>query len=175
MNAALEYDATALHSPLAVPALRRWLHGQWALLFSHPDDFAAYGFESDRWLVHVQEAFAATGVRPLALACHHAAGWVIDIGGRTTSITIEEIQRYPVARDSNEEKLRAAAFAPAARFVMTLDDALRLRRTFVYTRQDHLPSPMDLAAIAKSARDSAPAQRRRLSTRVLRDYEPAGA
>ena len=61
---------------LAAPALRRWLHGRWALLFSHPDDFAAYGFESDRWLVHVQEAFAATDIRPLALAGRHETGWV---------------------------------------------------------------------------------------------------
>jgi hypothetical protein len=81
----------------AVPAvaLRRWLHGRWALLFSHPDDFAAYGFESDRWLVHVEEAFAATDIRPLALAGRHETGWVNAVGGCTTSMGLDEIQRYP--------------------------------------------------------------------------------
>jgi hypothetical protein len=159
-TAAVEYDRTvpdAIVREGALPAvaLRRWLHGRWALLFSHPDDFAAYGFESDRWLVHVEEAFAATDIRPLALAGRHETGWVTAVGGRTTALALDEIQRYPVARDSREETLRAAAFEPSARFVMTLDAALRLRRTFVYAQQERLPSPMDLAVIAKGLREGA--------------------
>jgi hypothetical protein len=152
--AALTYDVSAPDSPLPAAALRRWLHGRWALLFSHADDFAAYGFESDRWLVHVQEAFAAADVRPLALADRQEAGWVTEVGGCTTALALSEIQRYPVARDSSEEALRKAAFERSARFVMTLDAGLRLRRTFVYTQRDRLPSPMDLAALARQARDS---------------------
>ena len=154
--AALKYDVSATAASMAAPALRRWLHGRWALLFSHADDFAAYGFESDRWLVHVQEAFAAADVRPLALADCQEAGWVTEVGGCTTSIALDEIQRYPVARDSREQDLRTAAFDGSTRFVMTLDAALRLRRTFVYTQRqrDRLPSPMDLAALAREVRDS---------------------
>ena len=159
-TAALKYDRSvpdAIAQDAASPAvaLRRWLHGRWALLFSHPDDFAAYGFESDRWLVHVEEAFAATDIRPLALAGRHETGWVSAVSGCTTSLELDEIQRYPVARESREEALRSAAFEPSSRFVMTLDAALRLRRTFVYTQQDRLPSPMDLAVIAKGLRDGA--------------------
>ncbi|HKS56260.1 MAG TPA: hypothetical protein VJS12_13300 [Steroidobacteraceae bacterium] len=146
-------DATVAEGPMSATALRRWLHGRWALLFSHPDDFAAYGFESDRWLVHVGEAFAATDILPLALAGRHETGWVTDVGGCTNALLLDEIQRYPVARDSREEMLRNAAFEPTSRFVMTLDAALRLRRTFVYTKQDLLPSPMDLAVLAKGLRD----------------------
>lgn len=168
-HAALKYDVSFFEGPLTAPAVRRWLHGRWALLFSHPDDFAAYGFESDRWLVHVQEAFVATGIRPLALASNHEAGWVQEAGGCTTSLALEEIQRYPVARDSREEVLRAAAFAPAARFVMTLDSALRLRRTFVYTQREGLPSPMDLAALAKGVREGSSAANRPATAR----YRPA--
>ena len=152
--AALKYEVTAPDAALAAPALRRWLHGRWALLFSHADDFASYGFESDRWLVHVQESFAAADVRPLALADRQEAGWVTEVGGCTTSIELDEIQRYPVARDSREEELRTAAFDGATRFVMTLDSGLRLRRTFVYTQRDRLPSPMDLAALAREVRES---------------------
>ena len=151
--AALKYDVSAPDSPLSAAALRRWLHGRWALLFSHADDFAAYGFESDRWLVHVEEAFAAADVRPLALAYRQEAGWVTEVGGCTTTLALDEIQRYPVVRDSREEALRCAAFDPAARFVMTLDAGLRLRRTFVYQQRDRLPSPMDLAVLAREVRD----------------------
>jgi hypothetical protein len=159
-TAALKYDASVPDAivpegTLPAVALRRWLNGRWTLLFSHPDDFAAYGFESDRWLVHVEEAFAATDIRPLALAGRHETGWVTAVGGCTTSLALDEIQRYPVARESREEALRSAAFEPATRFVMTLDAALRLRRTFVYAQQDRLPSPMDLAVIAKGLRDGA--------------------
>jgi alkyl hydroperoxide reductase subunit AhpC len=160
MNAALKYDVIVPEGTLPAVALRRWLHGRWALLFSHPDDFAAYGFESDRWLVHVQEAFAATDIRPLALAGDHEAGWVTEVGGCSTSLALDEIQRYPVARDSREEALRIAAFEPATRFVMTLDAALRLRRTFVYSQSDRLPSPMDLAVLAKGLREGATSRHR---------------
>jgi hypothetical protein len=131
--AALKYDVSAHDSPLPAATLRRWLQGRWALLFSHADDFAAYGFESDRWLVHVQEAFAAADVRPLALADRQEAGWVTEVGGCTTTLALDE---------------------PAERFVMTLDTGLRVRRTFVYTQRDRLPSPMDLAALAREVRDS---------------------
>ncbi len=103
----------------------------------------------------MQEAFAATDIRPLALAGGHEAGWVTQAGGCTTSLALDEIQRYPVARESREGALRAAAFDPAARFVMTLDSALRLRRTFVYRQRDRLPSPMDLAVLARGVRDGA--------------------
>ena len=95
--AALKYDlsipsVSAPETPLPAIALRRWLHGRWALLFSHPDAFASYGFESDRWLVHVQEAFAAADLRPLAIAGPHEAGWVTEVGGCTTTLALDEIQ-----------------------------------------------------------------------------------
>jgi hypothetical protein len=136
--AALKYDSSAPDSPLPAAAVRRWLHGRWALLFSHPDDFASYGFESDRWLVHVQEAFTANDIRPLAIAGRHEAGWITEVGGRTTTLAFDEIQRD-------------------ARFVLTLDASVRLRRTFVYTRHDKLPSPIDLAQLSRTVRRDTPA------------------
>jgi hypothetical protein len=124
-------------APLSLAALRRWLNGQWGLLFSHPDDFASYGFEANRWLVHVREAFAATGVRPLALAGRQtspASDWITAVGGCIAG-PIDEL-----------------ALDHGRRFVITLDDSLRARRTFYYTLQDRLPSPMDLALAAERLR-----------------------
>ncbi len=151
--AALKYDVSAPDSPLPAAAVRRWLHGRWALLFSHPDDFASYGFESDRWLVHVQEAFAAADIRPLALAGPHEAGWVTEVGGCTTTLALDEIQRYPVARDSREEALRCAAFGPDARFVMTLD-AVTAAASHVRLRAARPVAVADGSrALARGARD----------------------
>jgi hypothetical protein len=132
---ALRYDDA--RTPLPLAALRRWLRGEWALLFSHPDDFASYGFEADRWLVHVREAFEATGIRPLALAASQpslASDWITAAGG-TTAGPFDEL-----------------ALDHGRRFVITLDDTLRARRTFYYTLQDRLPSPMDLALAAERLR-----------------------
>jgi len=123
---------------------------QWALLFSHPDDFASYGFEADRWLVHVREAFAATGVRPLALAAtagSSTADWVTQVGGSSCA------------------GLRAA-IADGRRFVITLDDSWRPRRTFFYTRRDRLPSPMDLAVAAERLRRQCVQRNRRSATTI---------
>jgi hypothetical protein len=139
---------------LPLSSVRKWLHGSWALLFSHADDFAAYGFEADRWLWMVRHACASANVRPLALAhstCH-SASWVTEVGGRATALPVEDTRRYPLLRDAYEQVLCEAVRAADSRFVMILDDALRLRRTFAYDPGDRLPSPIDLIAMADRLR-----------------------
>jgi hypothetical protein len=140
-------------SALALSAVRKWLHGSWALLFSHADDFASYGFETDRWLMMVRDAFAASEVRPLALAhsTKHSANWVTEVGGR---IATYDTRRYPVLRDTSQQVLCEAIMQAGSRFVMILDDALRLRRTFAYDTHDRLPSPIDLVAMAAKLRSA---------------------
>lgn len=159
----LQYCEPAAVSPLSLASVRHWLRGDWGLLFSHPDDFGSYGFEADRWLVPVQQAFRAASVRPLATTSdisRDQTGWVADAGGRFVVMRDNESQRYPRWRQSPESALCAAVQDSTSRFVMTLDGSLRLRRTLTYTRRDQLPSPMGLAAIAASIRTpSAPACR----------------
>lgn len=141
-------------SALPLNSVRKWLHGSWALLFSHADDFASYGFEADRWLLLIRDAFAAADVRPLALArgAPHCASWVTAVGGRVAAIPVNETQRYPVLRDAYEQVLCDAIQHADSRFVMFLDDTLRLRRTFVYAAHAEVPSPTELLAMANKLR-----------------------
>lgn len=141
---------------LPLSSVRKWLRGSWALLFSHADDFAAYGFEADRWLWMVRHACAAADVRPLALAhsTSHSANWVTEVGGRSTALPVDDTRRYPMLRDACEQVLCDAVAAADSRFVMILDDALRLRRTFAYQPGDRLPSPIDLIAMADRLRSA---------------------
>jgi hypothetical protein len=66
--------------------LRTRLAGDWGLLFSHPADFEQRGFESDRWLWLLGEAFAAQRVLPLVDAARIGAtqcGWEWSIDPRS--------------------------------------------------------------------------------------------
>ena len=141
---------------VSIASLRGWLQGKWALLFSHSDDFASYGFEADRWLVHVRDVFDATGVRPLALASAghstRASTWVADVGGSALSIRTSISPRLAPALKAGERDLFTAVVSASNRFVMIVDDSLRLRRTFAYCAADHLPSPMELASMAERLR-----------------------
>ena len=140
------------------PTLRAWLRGNWALLFSHADDFACSDLESDRWLVVMRQTFAAAGVRPLALTASMSprhASWVREVGGSSISIAPEEFPEGPDTFDLQIRTLRDAVAQASSRFVMFIDESLRLRRTFSYTAQDHLPSPLDLAATVGKLRAEA--------------------
>jgi hypothetical protein len=157
---ALQPDWTAIDRSPALPissSLRTWLEGSWALLFSHPDDFGCYDFESDRWLVVLSQALAAARIRPLALASRHAhryAGWVTEVGG---AVVVSEAEpprspRQVLDFDPSVRELRTAIAQTSTRFAMIIDDSLRLRRTFSYTSHHRVPSPLDLAVMAGELR-----------------------
>lgn len=119
--------------------LKKWLRGRWALVFSHPDDFANYGFEADRWVDQVKGAFDADAIAALAVSTRQPgdhAGWITAVGGCFISQrTFDGI----VSHCSSER-----------RFVMCLDGELQLQRTFLYSGGDRLPSPIGLAAWARA-------------------------
>lgn len=111
--------------------LVRWLDGDWALCFSHPDDFGCSDLESDRWITIVRDAFAASGVRPLI--AHGAArtfdSWVTQIGG-----VVAQLPDLPGPVRQGE------------RTVTVLDESLAVRRQFVYVAARGAPSPLDLVS-----------------------------
>jgi hypothetical protein len=141
--------------------LKGWLRGRWALLFSHSDDFASYGFEADRWVEQVREAFDHESVAALAVSAGtpgDGAGWITAIGGRAiNSRTLGSLMR------SRWLDLDAASRCAGQRFVMVLDGALNLRRTLLYKGVDRLPSPIDLASVAAVCRLRAQPMERRIA------------
>lgn len=154
-------DERGNHDTMPLSSVRKWLRGNWALLFSHADDFASYGFEADRWLMMVRQACASADVRPLALACssNHSPSWVTEVGGRGVTVPTDDTRRYPMLRDAYQLLLCEAINGAESRFVMILDDALRLRRTFAYAANDRLPSPIDLIAMTKKLRSDGTRER----------------
>lgn len=149
-------------------ALRGWLHGNWGVVFSHPEDFASYGFEADRWLVHVQDAFTDTGVRPIALTASGEPllhSWVAGAGGvqlvlRRLKAQINTSQTSIRGSDNSpgrslERALSGATSGLTGRFVAIVDEALQIQRAIVYERGDRMPSPMELARMAVKLRRGA--------------------
>jgi len=138
-------------------SLRPWLRGHWALLFSHADDFACYDLEADRWAVVLEQSLSAARVRPLALGSRPAAGfdnWVTQVGGASVEMTPQESPRGPRLFDLHARALCDAVARASSRFVMIIDESLRVHRTFAYVAGDRLPSPLDLAAMADRLRST---------------------
>ncbi|HEY6453619.1 MAG TPA: hypothetical protein VIX87_13595 [Steroidobacteraceae bacterium] len=123
-------------------ALRDWLHGDWAMLFSHPADFQYHGLEVDRWLSILRDEFCARGVRPLA--CQNApaaldASWVSALLEDRSLLRLGSAE--PVARGLREDLLRMPG-----RFVVIVDEALHRRALLKYSAGRSSISPLDLLA-----------------------------
>ncbi|MET0533578.1 MAG: hypothetical protein ABW171_05080 [Steroidobacter sp.] len=138
---------SATSQPLLQLLLKGWLRDRWALLFSHPDDFASYGFEADRWIEQVRATFDGEAITALAVGAESSCeggNWIEAVGGRLISHRmldgIATLSDWP-RRDATDR-----------RFVMILDGALELQRTFFYTSTARVPSPIDLAVMAANCR-----------------------
>jgi hypothetical protein len=124
-------------------AVRGWMRGRWALAFSHPDDFASYGFEADRWLFEVHQELSSCDVAAIGLAesdMEHS--WIHEVGGCFADLAI--------APEGTEER----------RFVAIVDPDLRIRHMMTYASSTSLPSPIDLAHLAVSLRNAHQRSRR---------------
>jgi alkyl hydroperoxide reductase subunit AhpC len=147
--------ATASNEGSRAPSLCAWLRGDWALLFSHPDDFAQYDVEADRWLVLLQQTFTDARTRAIAIAsdAHSHQGWLSHINAGCTRVRLTAASPWSHIVDFRSRALRKAIACTETRFVMIIDASLRLRRTFAYSRHDRVPSVFDLIEMAVRVRE----------------------
>jgi alkyl hydroperoxide reductase subunit AhpC len=135
----------------AGPLLRDWLHGDWAMLFSHPVDFQYQGLEIDRWLSILRDEFRSRGVRPLA--CRRGAveldsSWVSDLIADRGLVRVDSASAVGADEtiDAPARALRDELLAMPPRFVVIVDDDLRRRGVLKYSAGRASVSPLDLLA-----------------------------
>lgn len=144
------HDAASLHARLA---------GRWAILFSHPEDFAQEQLEMDRWVAVLARSFTAHGVVPVALARpgpEPEVCWLARLAVlRGESSAVLALDTRPGALAGFSGALRAQIVRGGPRFAMILDSSLRCRRTLSYRLPTDPPSPLELIgwAIALRKRD----------------------
>jgi hypothetical protein len=143
-------------------SLRAWLAGRWAILFSHPEDFAQEELEMDRWISVLNQGFRTRGVAAVALlraGGELAESWL----GRLAALNRDcaagvSFDRQQPARSADfaAGALHADIRRSGARFAMIIDSDVRCRRTLSYRPSGELPSPLDLIgwAVAQRKRDS---------------------
>lgn len=140
------------------PALRMRLAGRWALLFSHPDDFAQEQLEMDRWVSVVSRSFVDLGLLPVALArpgAHPEPGWldrVAALDAGSTAVLMLDPPAPGTVADFAANALRAEIARSGPRFAMIIDSKLRCRRLLSYRLRAGLPSPLDLIGWAAALR-----------------------
>jgi hypothetical protein len=133
---------------------------RWAILFSHPDDFAQEQMEMDRWITVLAHSFSARGIVPVALArpqSNAEQGWLWRLaaldGDSAAILTLDDPSA--ALADISGGALCAQIARSGPRFAMILDSSLRCRRTLSYRLPAELPSPLELIgwAVALRKRD----------------------
>ncbi len=143
-------------------SLRGWLAHRWAILFSHPEDFAQEQLEMDRWVSVLSRSLGERGVAALALARgaqDPTQGWLGRLAAldpeSTAVLALDEPPPVTLLVDLAAAALRARIGRSGPRFAMVIDSSLGCRRELSYRSPTELPSPLELIgwAVALRKRD----------------------
>ncbi len=139
-------------------SLRAWLAGRWAILFSHPDDFAQEPLEMDRWVTVLSRSFGERDVAAVALAragSHPEQGWLGHLAAlerESAAILVLEPRLSRALPDPSGRGLSTRISRCGPRFAMVMDSELQCRRALSYRLPAELPSPLDLIGWAVALR-----------------------
>lgn len=138
-------------------SLQSWLAGRWAILFSHPADFAQEQMEVDRWVSVLSHSFGERGIAPVALACpgrNAEQGWIGHLAalGQGCAATLALAPAGGPLTELATGALRALIARGGPRFAMIIDSNLRCHRALSYRLPAALPSPLDLIGWAAALR-----------------------
>jgi len=134
------------------------MRGDWAVLFSHAEDFAPCHLEGDRWTVIMARALSSKGIRLLTLASSPVVkleySWVHTVTGDEDDLVLaDDTSLASSSRDLPIHRFFSQMRAlSGARFVMIIDDVLSPCRTFIYDLCVSLPSPLEFVGWAHALR-----------------------
>lgn len=145
-------DALALSSVTSMrglPRLGEWLAGDWAMLFSDPDDFLAGDAACGRDSAGLAAEFRRLGVRPLQVSSRRDARvprWLAEAAGDDTVVVLGDSihGRGGAFIDFTARLLRDDLEDIEGRYVVVVDSQLFRRATFRYRSAATAPAPLDL-------------------------------
>jgi hypothetical protein len=127
--------------------LHEWLCGDWALLFSNPEDFQPNACEKNRWLDGLRQEVDARALRALAVKRDGPpeGSWIDELHFDPQPVRLREPAF--VAGDALSfaaRALRGELLTLQTRFVVFIDGALKRRGLLKYSAGRHSVSALDL-------------------------------
>jgi alkyl hydroperoxide reductase subunit AhpC len=114
--------------------LQEWLQGHWAIVFSHPEDFAPHPTTPRGFLSHVFNELLQRGVKAIALGTDVFAeqrSWLDDASDDDAVVVLASDKDAAVV-DITEHALGTKLANMHSRFAMVLDEHGRCRSTMNY-------------------------------------------
>lgn len=145
-----------------VVSLRDWLDGHWAVVFSHPEDFAPHPSTPCGFIACLADGILAAGIKPIVWATSlldPISSW-LDHAFNDDAVVVLNAEDHGVV-DLSERTLAARLQRPHQRFVLIADENGRHRTTLTYTStRDRPRTLLDVVEVIAELRDSIASHRR---------------